>query len=112
MGNLARFETLRSVGFAAISGTYAAIGTPLTHAANLVRLVNQTDADMIVSTDASNSTGMLALLKGTFVLFDFTTNRTIPVAETLVIGKGTQFYVKQLASPSSGSVYLEAVYSD
>ena len=106
--NIARFDQLRVIGFASISGTYAAVGTPLGHQARIICLTNNTDADMLVSVDTVNDN--LIVPAGGFKLFDFTTNKS-DNSHTMVIVPNTQFYVKQISAPSSGNFYIEIIYS-
>lgn len=103
-------DTLRTLGFAGISGTYAAVGTPLTVEARIISITNNTAGDMIFSTDSTNATGQLFLHAGSFKLFDLTSNLVPGKDDNFVLPKGTQFYVKQLTAPTSGAVYIEAVY--
>lgn len=110
MAKRARLDTLRSIAYGSISGTYAAIGSTLTYPTRIVCLTNGTDADMLVSTDNTVSAGQMVLLKGTFKLYDLTANMVPGKDDNMELAVGTQFYVKQLAAPSSGSVYLECVY--
>jgi|SRR5271166_1968369 len=100
-----RVDALRTLAFGSISGTYAALGTPFAHQMRLVKLTNNTNADLTFSFDAV--TDNLIVPSGSFTLFDLTTNHTIPDT-TFVFQNGTQFYVK--GAPSLGSVYLEAIY--
>lgn len=104
---LVQFDTLRSLAFGSISGSYAAVGSALLYPARLLVITNQTNGDLFVSTDASHD--MLFLVQNTFKLFDLTTNR-LNVDQMFVIPAGTQFYVKQSSAPSSGSVYIEVLY--
>lgn len=104
------FDTLRSLAFGAISGTYAAVGSALTVEPRIICLTNDTDAGMIFSDDSGNSTGKLYLPKGTFKLFDLTANLVPGKDDSFVIKKGTIIYVKQASAPGSGGVYLEYIY--
>lgn len=110
MANRVQFDTLRSLSFSGISASYAAIGTPTTVTGRIMCITNTTDGDLIVSTDATNSTGELILIAGTFKLFDLTTNR-MPREDDLALPIGTQFYVKQATAPTQGAIYVEIVYS-
>jgi len=101
------FETLRSLANGSISTNYAAVGTPFTHPIRIICITNNTDGDMIFSTDAS--TDMLFLAKGSFKLFDLTTNRANH-EQFWCLPTKLQFYVKYSAAPMSGSVYIEALY--
>lgn len=102
----AGFETLRSLAFGSISGTYAAVGSALANPARIVHVYNGTDADMFFSIDGTNNHFIVP--SGGFILFDFTTNKSIDPG--LFISQGTIFYVKQVTAPTSGSVYVAVVY--
>lgn len=104
------FDTLRSLGFGSISGTYAAVGSALAYTPRIICITNNTDADMIFSDDNTNATGKLFLAKGSFKLFDLTSNMNPHYDDTFEIGKGTIMYVKQVAAPTSGAVYVEYIY--
>lgn len=104
------FDTLRTLGFAGISGTYAAVGSPTTVEARIVSITNNTAGDLIFSTDPTNADGQLFLHAGSFKLFDMTANLVPGKDDNFVLAKGTQFYVKQISAPTSGAVYIELVY--
>jgi len=106
------FDTLRSLGFASISAAYAAVGTALTVKPRIMCITNKTQGDMIFSVDSGNADGNLFLAAGTFKLFDLTANLVPGKDDTFVLAEGTQFYVKQVTAPTSGSVYLEFIYAD
>jgi hypothetical protein len=97
-------DTLRSLAFGGISGTYASVGTALTFPPRIICLTNNTDGDMFFSTNAS--TNMLFLAAGSFKLFDLNTNR-LGLQPTWAFRVGTQFSVKQSTAPSKGAVYIE-----
>lgn len=105
------FDTLRSLGFASISGTYAAVGAALTVAARIVCITNKTAGDMIFSVDSTNASGNLFIPAGSFKLFDLTANMIPGKDDGFVVAEGTQFYVKQVTAPTSGSVYIELIYA-
>lgn len=105
------FDTLRSLAFGSISGTYAAVGSPFTVEARIICFTNKTQGDMIFSTDSSNADGQIFVPAGTFKLYDLTANLIPGKDDSFVIAKGTQFYVKQVTAPTSGSVYIEDVYA-
>lgn len=105
------FDTLRSLAFGSISGTYAAVGSALTVNPRIMCITNKTQGDMIFSVDSTNSSGNLFVPAGTFKLFDLTANLVPGKDDNFVIAEGTQFYVKQVTAPVSGSVYLEFIYA-
>lgn len=107
----ANFDTLRSLAFGSISGTYAALGAEFTENARIITLINNTEGDMIISTDNTVSAGELFLPSGATQTFDFTANLVPGKDDGFVMAIGTQFYVKQSTAPVSGAVYLEVVYA-
>lgn len=102
-------DTLRTLAFGSISASYAAVGTPFAQPVRLICITNNTAGDMLFSTDGVND--MLFVAKGGFKLFDLGTNR-YNVAQTWALPAGTQFYVKQSTAPTSGSVYIEALWGE
>lgn len=105
---VAHFDTLRSLAFGGISGTYAALGSALTTNTRIFKLTNGTDGDLFVTLNGTND--HIFLPAGSFSLYDLSTNSPpINVTDNLVLAIGTQFSVKQSTAPTSGSVYLEAI---
>lgn len=104
--NIARVDALRSLGFASISGTYAAVGTPFAHAMRVIRIINATNGDMFFSFDGT--TNNLFLPSNSFVLYDISSDDD--PTDQFRLSKGTQMYVKQSTAPTSGSVYIETIY--
>lgn len=105
------FDTLRSLAFGSISGTYAAVGTALTVEPRIMCITNKTAGDMIFSIDNTNASGNFFVPAGSFKLFDLTANMVPEKDDSFVIAKGTTFYVKQVTAPVSGAVYLEFIYA-
>jgi len=108
MGNsqVATIDVLRTLAFGSISGTYAAVGTPLIFPTRLICFTNNTDGDMFFSDDGVNN--QLFIAAGSFKLFDLNTNR-LNQQQLWVFATGTQFYVKQSTAPSKGAVYIECL---
>jgi hypothetical protein len=105
-----QFDALRSLAFGSISGSYAALGSPLGFNWKMFKITNNTDGDMFISTDGT--TDNLFVPATSFVLYDLSTNAPpVSVNDTFCMAIGTQFYVKQSTSPSTGAVYIEGIYS-
>lgn len=104
------FEPLRSLGFAGISGSYAAVGTPLAHPVRAFCITNNTQGDLIFSTDNTLVAGELFVARGSYKLFDIQSNINPQFDDKYVLAIGTQFYVKQVTAPTSGDVYIECLY--
>lgn len=109
MSKRAQLEPIRSLAFGSISGTYAAVGTPFANPCRVICFTNNTAGDMFLSRDQTNDEIFVAA--GSFKLFDIQSN-VRPVNESaFVFETGTQWYVKQITAPVSGSVYIETIYA-
>ncbi len=111
MKTQADLEPLRSLAFGSISATYAAVGTPFEFPSRLICFTNATQGNMVFSRDTSISAGELFVAAGAFKLFDMATNHKPCNQDDFVFEKGTQWYVKQLEAPVSGSVYIETIHA-
>lgn len=108
MAQNVKFDTLRTLAYTSITSSYVAVGTPTTVQARIICITNTCDKAVTFSTDGS--TDMLIIPSGSFKLFDLTNNRA-NVDQVFVVPAHTQFYVKQVAAPGSGAVYVEVVYA-
>jgi hypothetical protein len=108
MGNaqVVTIDSLRSLAFGSISGSYAAIGKSLTFPTRLICFTNNTDGDMFLSIDGLND--QLFIAAGSFKLFDLNTNR-LNQQQLWVFAQGTQFYVKESTAPTKGAFYIECM---
>lgn len=108
MGNaqVATIDTIRTLAFGSISGSYAAVGTPLIFPTRLICFTNNTNGDMFFSSDGTNN--QLFIAASSFKLFDLNTNR-LNQQQLWVFATGTQFYVKQSTAPTAGAVYIECL---
>jgi hypothetical protein len=105
---IVRLDALRVVPFGSVSASYVAFGTPFTHTMRLIRFVNTTDADLLISFD--NVFDNMIVPAGSFVLYDCTSNREESLT-FFVFQIGTQTYLKYASgAPTKGSVYLECVF--
>jgi hypothetical protein len=95
------WETLRSVDSSTLSGSYVVLGTPLTHPAYKIKLVN--NSTVLVTVSINGSTDIDVAPAGSFWLYDETisTNHEF-------LPQGTQIYIK--GSAGTGSVYLAVQY--
>ena len=104
-----KWETLQSIAFGSISGTYATLGSALPNPSRLIRIVNTTNADILISTDGTTNNDIVPA--GGFVLYDIMSNRS-DSAGVFVLDQGARLYVKQASgAPTSGSVYLVSIYA-
>lgn len=107
---VAKFEVLRSLAFGSISGTYAALGTPLEKRARLVKISNSTDAPILVSVNGVDDHDYVPAMG--FVLYDIQSNQNHVHEDEYLFAIGTQFSIKQVSAPTSGSVYLTTLYGE
>ncbi|OGT44277.1 MAG: hypothetical protein A3F13_02605 [Gammaproteobacteria bacterium RIFCSPHIGHO2_12_FULL_40_19] len=99
------WETRKSRDSATFTGSYQTLGSALSNAASLIKIVNDSAVDIDISTDGTNDHDFIPA--NGFTLYDVTANTT-QEGGSIFIKKGTQFYVK--GSASTGSVYLVAQY--
>lgn len=103
------FATIKTLGFASITASYVAVGTPFSQAISMFRIINNTDGDMLFTTDSTRDELFVPALS--FVLYDLSANSPPQVqggSATLV--QNTQFYVKESTAPSKGAVWIEGLY--
>jgi hypothetical protein len=95
--------------YSAITGVYTPVGAAFTHSLRMFRLINNTDGDMYFSvTDGNSSQFNFFLPANSFVLYDVAANSGMDSNARLA--NGTQFYVMYATEPTTGSVYVEALY--
>lgn len=109
MKQRAQLEPLRSLAFGSISASYAAVGTPLANPCRLICFTNNTEGNMFFTRDGT--TDHLFVAAGSFKLFDISTNHRAVNQDDLVFETGTQWSVRQSTAPTSGSVYIEALFA-
>jgi hypothetical protein len=102
------FDQIRTLDFSGISGTYAVVGSALTKPARMICFTNKTEGDMYFTDDTTKDKIFVAA--GSYKLWDFQSNMNAQKDDSFVISKQTQFYVKQIEAPVSGSVYIEIIY--
>lgn len=106
---IVRFDTLRSVAFGSITGSFAALGSAFSHNVRVLKIQNTTDADISISFDGTNTNDYIPA--GGFSLYDMTTNREGQnLANTFVFSINTQIYLKTDGSPTRGVVTATCVY--
>ncbi len=99
-------DTIRTLAFGGISGTYAVVGSVFSFPVKLICFTNNTDGDVFFSDNGTAN--QLFVAAGSFKLFDFTSNRNA-LQPVWALPTGTQFYVKQSTAPSKGAVYIECL---
>lgn len=104
--NIVRFDSYRTKDFSAITGSYTAVGSPFAHPMRVLHFINKTDADLSISFDGINDNTVIAA--NGFALYDLTSDQDR--TESFRYEQGTQVFVKQITVPSTGTLYLVAIY--
>ena|SRR2546429_5050675 len=99
------YETLRSRDSATFTGSYQTLGTPLSNAASLIKLVNNSTVLVTISIDGSTDVDIAP--SSSFFLYDITSDSPTETG-SIFAEKGRQYYVK--GSAGTGSVYLVIQY--
>lgn len=102
----AKFGTLLSVAYTSVVTSYHLIGT-LTQPARLIKIVNNTDVDVLISTDGVDNQDYIPA--SSFALYDLATNRTIS-GGNLEFPSGTKFYVQGETDATKGFVTVTYIY--
>jgi len=109
MAQIATIDVLRILLNGSIGAAYVKIGGPALKPIHVLCITNTTDADMLISDDGV--TNKLIIPHSSFKLIDVSANRDgYNPANPLMFIEGTQYWVKQVSAPSTGSVYVEMIY--
>lgn len=97
------WETLREVDSSTLTGGWDLIGDPLENPSFILKMVNTSDEDVLVSIDGTNAIDVCPA--GSFWLYDETKSR---MPDLQFVPKNTQFYIQGTAG--TGSIYLVSQY--
>lgn len=102
------WEPQRRLAYTSITTSYVAIGSGNSNPERLYILQNQTDKNLVFSFDGG-VTDHLTLIAGSAFTGDITANKSTP--DGLYLQQGMVTMVKaQTVVPTTGSVYLSALY--
>lgn len=104
-----RVDGLRSLAAASIGATYTNgnIGTPFAHPVRLLKIINNTNADLIISYDGVNDNDFVPA--NGFCLYDGNTNKNLPDSRW-IFQPNTTVYARSTGTPSTGSIYVIALF--
>lgn len=100
-------EAVRTLAEASIGAGYTAVGTPVSNPERQFFIQNLTDALLMFSFDGVND--HFPLPANGFFLSDVSSNR-VSKSEALYLAKEVQLYVKEIGTPTTGSVYFSVFY--
>jgi hypothetical protein len=106
LGRQLRCEPVRTLAAGSMGSSYVAVGGPVSNPDGVALFQNLTDAVLMFSFDGINDHFPLASSAGH--VLDITTNQ--PTKDGMYLSVGTQFYVKNISSPTTGSVYITLYY--
>ena len=101
-----RFDPVRTLGFASISGSYMGVGTSLDVPARQIFIQNLTDATLMFSFNGIDD--HFPLPENGFFLNDITSNKTSN--QGFFLAEGERLYVKEVGTPTTGDVYFTVIY--
>ena len=108
-GIRAAFGNIRELDYTGISGTYAAVGVPLSDHVRILSFQNSCDQDLYISADGTNN--KLRIAANSFKLFDISANKVRD--DGMFFPIGMQFYVKEVsASVGSGAFWIEEIHAE
>jgi hypothetical protein len=99
-------EAARSLAFGSIGAAYMGVGTAFTKPIRILMIQNLTDASLMFSFDGI--VDHVPLPQDGFILLDVTTNKA--KEDGLYFAEGTRIYVKEIATPTTGAVYVTTFY--
>jgi len=103
ISSVIKYEALQSLAFSSITTSYVKIGSAITSSARIFKIVNNTDGDMLISTDGTNNHDFIPA--SSMVLYDASANTGSQFAPCR-LQAGTQFWVKYSTAPSKNSIYV------
>lgn len=101
------FEDQRSIAFGGVGANYAIIGTVFANPLRILIVDNLTDADLQFSLGGVNDHFMVAALSSKVI--DISSNSVN--SSEFYIAKNQGLYVKRIGTPTTGNVYLSAIYA-
>lgn len=105
-----RFDAIRTLSSGSITASYAAIGIAMAFNMRMIKIVNNTDGDMFISFDGTTNNDFLPA--GGYVIYDFSTNApNITSTDSFVLSLGTVLYAKYSTAPTTGAVWVTAIYA-
>jgi len=110
LSSRATYEPIRSIGWAAITNAYQIVGTAITEPVRILKIKNNTDADIMVSFDGVTDSDFFPASSGDVT--DFTTN-SANAADPLELPGRRLIYIKAVgALPTSGDLYIVVIYAN
>lgn len=98
------WENIRLLSAASLTGSYQALGTPLANPGYIVKMINNSTADVLISNDGINDKDICPA--GSYWLYD--ESKVGPNGSAPALPAGTQISVR--GSAGTGNIYLVVQY--
>jgi hypothetical protein len=106
---LVRYEPIRSLGYADIASTYSLVGTRFANPVRILKVVNLSDANLMISFDGVDDYDVVAAGGG--YIYDYCSDRNA-LGGNFEQPANTQVYVKYIGSaPMENGVYVVVIYA-
>lgn len=104
-----KFDTMRSLSYSSIGSGFMGVGTAFEYPVKLLKIINLTNANLIVSYNGVNNQDIVTANGG--VIYDVAANKADP-AGSFQLSVGDRVYVmEETSAPTSGNVYVVVVYA-
>ena len=107
MSNVARFDSVRSVLFSAVTPSYTKFDVPFDHAMRVLHFINDTNGTYMLSFDGIHDN--FPLVGSSFSLYDVTSDQDS--TESFRYQKGSQLYIKYLLAPTLVATQTNYIYA-
>lgn len=104
--NIVRFDAVRSLPIASITGSYTKFDIPFAHAMRVLHFINDTNGTYMFSFDGT--TDNFPLVTDSFNLYDLTSDQD--ANEAFRYEKGSQLWIKYLIAPTVDATATDKVY--
>ncbi|MFI5332580.1 MAG: hypothetical protein ACHQVS_00595 [Candidatus Babeliales bacterium] len=109
LGQVARYETLRSLGHASVGAGFTAIGTAFLNPVRILMVDNSTDVNLIISFDGINNHMFIAANSGRVI--DYASDAELPVGKLSQAADVIVYAKEESGGPTVGNVYVSVVYA-
>ena len=110
LSSRATYDNIRSIGWNSLTNVYQIVGTALTEPVRILKVKNNTNADIMISFDGINDKDFFPAGSGDVT--DFTANRANS-ADPLELPGRQYIYIRVVgALPTTGSAYFVVIYAN
>lgn len=107
------FDPLRVVSASTITVAYKAVGTVVNDAPRFIKMINETNGDVVVTDDVLVEEGKMFFPKNSFAVYDLQANMNTQNETSALLPRKTQFSIKIASGgsiPTSGNFYIEVMF--